>query len=735
MQELESSSTPLTLSLETIVPDFSRVGDFGAPEGFSAGIVLLLLIIFLLGVFFAVKEFAGTRARVRQLETLLKGAVPETLADRRRELRQRAETETHIGKLWREFDESLVLIEARSRLFNTIDAPHFFNTHTLARGLTENRLLAAMPGMLTAIGVVGTFAGLQMGLAALSESVAPSAAAGVSAVREVESLTQGIFVMISGASIAFTTSLWGVALSVIFNFFEKLLERFARAQISDLQHTIDFLFPRTTAEQSLVNIEESSHQSRETLAGLDEKIGYRMQEAMVQAADTMKTSISESLQEVLAPAIDKLVNNAHQGSEKALDGLMNEFMSKVGAAGEDQQRALANTASAVQSASTQINKGVEDLIDRLESFLAGQEAAATSFQGVASANERASGELRIAADNLKEGADSLNNHTLLFASSSQQLGDAVGSAAAQLDDTTKALNIINESHQSAISELREVYVEISELDDRLKSVSLQAGTDMTAIQENTSSVLDILREQMGVFADRMDIFSQQQRDALEHTTATVAQASSGVTGQVDSLLEKVSITLENNLESAETFRDIANANSSAANQLVSVASVLAESAQNLAGHNQNISTVTGLLTEATSDAATRIQDAGRLMGNVSDSQQTATSQITELTHSIQEVATQMVSAGEKADEGLTRVSQHFDNVSDSMKQHIVDLETQLAKLLDDYSIQVQTQTTDRLNVWNSQTQEYVGAMSDAVQALAGVVDEIERGQQTNRSIK
>ena len=38
-----------------------------------------------------------------------------------------------------------------------------------------------------------------------------------------------------------------------------------------------------------------------------------------------------------------------------------------------------------------------------------------------------------------------------------------------------------------------------------------------------------------------------------------------------------------------------------------------------------------------------------------------------------------------------------------------------------------------LNVWNAQTQEYVGAMSDAVQALAGVVDEIERGQGATRA--
>jgi len=720
------------LNLWTVIPDFSQLTQITSPQGFSALIVLVLIGIFILGISFAVWEFFSSRAKVGELEALLANADRESLADRRRELRQRAEEDTKSGKLWREFDESLVLVESSSRLFNTIDAPHFFNTHTLARGLTENRLLAAMPGILTAIGVVGTFAGLQMGLASLSESVTSSS--GNESLSQVEALKTGIFAMIAGASIAFMTSLWGVSLSVTFNFLEKMMERFARARIASLQNTVDFLYPRITAEQSLVNIEESSSQSMETLAGLDEKIGHRLQEAMTQAADTMKSSISESLHEVLGPAIDKLVNNAHHGSEKALDGLMNEFMSKVGAAGEEQQQALVSTASAVQSASSQINKGVEDLIDRLESFLAAQEDVAGSFQGVAKANELASSELHNAASNLRDGASSLSTQTQTFADSGQRLGDAVNSAALQLDQNTNALNIINESHQRAISELRGLYTDISELDDRLKTVSGQAGSDMRAIQENTSSVLEVLREQMSVFEGRMSIFSEQQQDALERTTATVAQASSGVTGQVDSLLEKVSVTLQNNLESAETFRGIANANATAANQLGVVASLFAESAQNLTGHNQSISTATGLLTEATSAAAGQIQDAGRVMGSVSESQQTAMTQISQLTQRIQEVSSQMVSAGEKADQGLTRINQHFDNVSDSMKQHITDLESQLAKLLTDYSNQVQNQTTDRLNVWNSQTQEYVGAMSDAVQALAGVVDEMERGQQSSRSV-
>ena len=719
----------LNLSLKTVIPNFSSVLSPQDPEGFSALVVTLLIVIFTIGVLYALTEYFACTKKISLLEKLVDGAERETLAERRRELRSRAQSETKSGKLWREFDESLVMVESRSRLFNTIDAPHFFNTHTLARGLTENRLVAAMPGILTAIGVIGTFAGLQMGLAALSASVATPDQAAL--VDEVGALKAGIFSMIGGASIAFMTSLWGVFLSVVFNFLEKLLERGCRGRITSLQNTIDYLYPRITAEQSLVNIEDSSTQAREILAGLDEKIGHRLQEAMSQAADTMKESISSSLREVLAPAVEKLVDNAHQGSEKALDGLMNEFMSKVGLAGEEQQKALLGTASAVQSASSEINRGVEELLERLNAFLAEQQAFTQSFEGIVRANELISSDLKSASDNLKDGAESLSQHTQSFAASSQELGESVNSAAARLSEATSAISQINESQRSAISQLQEVYESIGELDRRLKGITGEASADMRAVQENTAAVLEVLRQQMEAFDGRMAVFADRQNEALERTTETVARASSGVSGQVDSLLEKVSVTLQSNLDSAETFRGIAAANSQAADKLTSVAVALSASADNLAGHNAGIAQASNLLADAASAASVRIQDASKAMSLISDSQHGATTELGQLTRHMQELSTQMATVGERADQGLTRVNQHFDKVSDSMKQHITELETQLAKLLTDYSNQVQTQTVDRLNVWNTQTQEYVGAMSDAVQALAGVVDEIERGQQAS----
>lgn len=262
-----------TFSLGKLLPNFEVLwrGDLATPEAFSSAIVTFLLLV--LG-FFALKatyEYFSARRAIRFYRGLLKSAGlevtslgefdPSTLPGKRRDLLNEASKSSSHGRLWREFDESLVMSPDGSRLSNTLDASHFFNTHTLARGLTENRLMAAVPGFLTAIGVIGTFAGLQMGLANLNLENS----------QEVAEIKAGIAAVTAGAAIAFMTSVWGVGTSVLFNFYEKFLERNVRGGIAKLQNEVDYLYPRIIAEQSLVSIADSSQRSFDSLQGLAEK--------------------------------------------------------------------------------------------------------------------------------------------------------------------------------------------------------------------------------------------------------------------------------------------------------------------------------------------------------------------------------------------------------------------------------------------------------------------------------
>ncbi|MEA3332672.1 MAG: anti-phage ZorAB system protein ZorA, partial [Pseudomonadota bacterium] len=325
-------------SLKQLVPEFSILweGTWQSSDGFSAIIVAFLLAI---GLFFAVWTayyFIRSFLKVNFFSKLLKGVKPEDLAQEQRNILNKAlDKNNEYGKLWREFNETLVLSADKRRLHNTLDAAHFFNTRSLARNLTENRLLSAVPGFLTAIGVIGTFAGLEMGLANLQLN----SQAGVDALRD------GINSMINGASVAFITSVWGVFCSVVFNFYEKVLERIIRRKITNLQNKIDYLYPRINAEQSLVSIADYSRSSNETLQGLAEKIGTTMQEALVQTTDTIRTGLEDSLNTILQPAIQALVDNTNQSSEKVLNNLVERFIGSVGDAGNTQRDIMKQASS------------------------------------------------------------------------------------------------------------------------------------------------------------------------------------------------------------------------------------------------------------------------------------------------------------------------------------------------------------------------------------------------------
>ncbi len=79
----------------------------------------------------------------------------------------------HVKRpLARAFDSSIVEVpsidDSLEREYRrTVDSQEIFNDATLARGLIGNRLFNAMPGLLTGLGVLGTFIGLRYGIGSL----------------------------------------------------------------------------------------------------------------------------------------------------------------------------------------------------------------------------------------------------------------------------------------------------------------------------------------------------------------------------------------------------------------------------------------------------------------------------------------------------------------------------------------------------------------------------------------
>lgn len=350
------------IDLTGLFPNFRSVSiPPETAEELSALFFSILVVIFIFFILVTIRAFLKSLRQVSWLTNLLKNEEKSTLQLNREKFKEESNKVRHRhqgGHLWLEFDETLISVGqgTSAKLHNTLEASHFFNSSTLASGITESRMLAAVPGFLTAFGVIGTFVGLQLGLAELN----------IGNEVPIKEMKSGLAGVINGAKIAFKTSVWGVTLSVLFNIFEKGLEKKVRTEIHKLQTRIDGLFPRLSGEHQLHRIAEDGQQTRESLQGLGEKIGEKLQESLVETVKVIQGGLEASLEKIMGPAINKLVDETSGGNQKALESLVDNFLNRFGELGDSQRDAMDQASHKVSDALGSLSSSMSTFLDRLE---------------------------------------------------------------------------------------------------------------------------------------------------------------------------------------------------------------------------------------------------------------------------------------------------------------------------------------------------------------------------------
>jgi len=480
-------------------PDFSSLTFFPqTADQLSALFVVILLTLFTVFFLLAVRGFIISLKHINWVSELLKGETQESITSSRQKLKENAHKVNHKGgHLWLEFDETLIEVEENGRVLlrNTLDSHHFFNSTTLANKIAESRMLAAVPGFLTAVGVIGTFIGLQLGLAKLN----------IGSDVSVTVMKDGLAGVISGAKIAFMTSVWGVFLSVIFNFAEKLQESSARKNIYLLQVRIDNLFNRLSAESQLQKIVDDGKQSRKSLQGLAEKIGEKMQETMREVTGGIQTSLENSLEKIMAPAINKLVDETSDGNQKALGSLVENFLDKVGEQGNRQREAM-------DAASKNVNDSLKSLDRSMSSFLINLEKSQISSA------ERESGLMSTMSSQITNLVDHFEKGTSGQNQSTQMLIDQGKVLQGSINESIAATSDVGAQLKSGAAELKEASQEIKSFGSYVKSASdsfsdslinaTKSTSELALQNRNISEQMEQQREQLiddrKLFAESID---------------------------------------------------------------------------------------------------------------------------------------------------------------------------------------------------------------------------------------
>lgn len=430
----------------------------------------------------------------------------------------RRDWEASSKPLAKEFGNLLVNVpkgdgSLETTLKRCANASEVFNEDSLAHGIIGNRFYMAMPGMLTGLGVLGTFVGLAMGIGDANLDLKNT---------KPDELGDSIIPLLQGSATAFITSVWGVLASLIFAFLEKGCEGMARWPIRRLQKRLNSLVPLYTPESSMIELHRSSLENEATLKGLAVAIGEQMQEALDKIGESVTHAVQDALggqakdlgemsanmmSEALSKELEQMqdaITNMAEGFKSEFNGANEQMMSTVGGFGS----IIENLEGTVRATQTSVEQSVE----RLE----GQEEVIVSMES--------------AADRLAETAVALQSMRETLTESADK-----NAKAATAQERTALIN----------RDVAEQFEVVSEHLPEFRETMETAGNSIRVGAESAKSTYETLVEHQRIWFEGVEAGLTAMRARLQEL---IQAYGSDVEGQTQELMDRWTSEVEKSLQ-------------------------------------------------------------------------------------------------------------------------------------------------------------------------------------------
>lgn len=368
--------------------------------------------------------------------------------------------------------------------------------------ITRARICELIPGLLTGLGLLGTFLGLIDGLQGVNTGT-------------VEEIANGIDKLLGGMSTAFMTSIAGVGASLAFSAIYKVA-------YSNTERKLE-RFLSVFSDSNGAEVEETPINKILTYQ-------YRQTELLQTFAGEVSHSISTTLAELIAPVFTQMSDNIEKFSnfttmqqQEGLEKLVGKFVQSMD---DNLGKQFQELASAIELTS----QWQKNMLNDLQAVLTGIKDTAEDVQKIRAIAKETADELKSYVVSLHEITEKIHNQI-------EYVEGQVTAAAESAEKEREFLTGLNESAER-----------LATISDCIVSQTEAMETVLTTIEEDckrrvseVSRISEEQVEQVGKAAEAYCVSIMEQQKAIEQQMQAQTEAISNWT-------EKEAANLSNALE-------------------------------------------------------------------------------------------------------------------------------------------------------------------------------------------
>ena len=590
----------------------------------------------------------------------------------------------HLLHLWKEYRESLHEQRAVqdgqdvvTALRATMPAEMYFNGQSVVDGRLRTEFFKHLPGLLTGIGIIGTFTGLIGGLESFHVS------------EDADTVRGSLSGLMNEVGEAFLVSASAIGAAMLVTFLEKLLLSSLYRRIEKIAQDIDACFVAGAGEEYLSRLvrasEDSASQSKILKDALVNELGTLLRELTKQQIESSQQQQQRLLEDMKASARE---NNQALGD--AINGVFREPLEKIAGA--------VQVASGEQSAmtTTMLQDVMSQFSARLNELFGGQ------ISGLNELNQQTARSMQEAVSTLQA---LVQNIEATSGRASDDMAKRFAEAIAQMEKRQQAMN---EQSEAFIGQIRALVSQsTAETNEKLRETLAAIGTTMrevmNSLSESQDQVAESVRKREETMVSRTESAVRSLSDSVDSVIQKMAEISTQIAQSINKL-EGVTTTSIGKMESS-------------AGLLAAASLDFAKAGSGVAGVLEKATTASSGLTEASSafqDSAASVKSAlqdYRLQRDAMAAMTTELKATVEAARREASLTTDIVSRIEQSAQGLGRAQLAANEYLNGLNEVLGGAQGAFAASI--------RKTLDTANV------DFHKKLSDAVNLLSAAVSELE----------